>query len=102
MTPLGFDPSTGRWRYAVLLGVRALELIVSWAAPPIVRPLDGGPLSGQALDLRFTETRYTLLTPLAVELSVAAPLDRVSLRALGDTHRSAQRLIRALERGEVP
>ncbi len=92
MVPLGQDAASGRWVCLVLLGVRAIELEVGWVDPPDVRRLDGGPLY-----VKLLERRYTLLAPLAVEVTVDAPLSREELRALANDHERAGTLIRALE-----
>lgn len=79
-----------------MLGVRPIDLKVTYVEPPAVQPL----LDGVDVDVHTVEVRYTVLAPCFAEVEMPAPLDRTAFRALGDRHVTASTFIEALTTGE--
>lgn len=77
----------------VVLGVRALDLVVAYREPPRVTDA-----AGQPVKPRLIEARHSLLVPWFTEVRTSKLWTREALRAEADRHQTARPLIEALER----
>ena len=85
------DRSSEGVRAWAVLGVRPIDLVVSYAQPPAVRAIDGAEVR-----LNLVERRYSVLTPHVVEVTLAAPHDPATFRRLSDRHPRVDDLVQAL------
>jgi len=93
MVPGGETPD-GRTIGWAVLGVRPVDLTVTYVEPPAVTSLR----EDVEVRVHTVEARYTVLAPYFTEVEMPAPLDRATFRRLADQHPRAGALIEALAR----